>query len=178
MALEVICGPMFSGKTTQLCRIVARARASSCPVQVFVPVRDTRTRQDTLTTHDGLLLSARSLPDVSMILLAVEPATKLVVIDEGHLWGDTLPAVVRCLLRQDLDVVVGGLDLDWRREPFHIMTALLAMASRVERRVAQCTECGEPAEFSQRLTTQTERIVIGGADVYAPRCAECFQTDR
>jgi len=187
--LEVICGPMFAGKTTALIAALERVRRAgeTCRVWAFKPALDGRYHPTALASHAGGRFEARAVEHAGEIEEAVlggggsaggerdRPARAVVGIDEAHFFGAALVGPVRALVDSGCRVVVAGLERDHRGEPFEPMPALLCEADAVTKLVAACARCGGEAVHTQRLVASGSRIVVGGAGMYEPRCRACFR---
>jgi thymidine kinase len=174
VGLRVICGCMFSGKTTRLIATVAAARAAGQRVQSCKHAVDDRYDPQQLVTHDRQAAPAVALAD-ARALLAEAAGFDLVAIDEGHFFGRALVDVVLKLRARDCAVVVAGLDHDAWGQAFPGMAALKARADVVDRLHVPCVLCGRPARFSQRLVPVDRVDMVGGPAEYSPRCAACFE---
>jgi thymidine kinase len=180
--LEVIYGPMFSGKTAELLRRVEQAEAAGERVAVVRPSVDTRHR-GAVVSHTGARHEAVDVRGADELDRAVAGAA-LVAADEAQMFGSEIAAELMRLAEQGVRVVVAGLDLDFRAEPFGPMPELLAAADRVDALTARCARCGEEATLTQRLRAgrpaplDDDTIVIGGTDLYEPRCAQCYAEER
>lgn len=176
--VEVICGSMFSGKTEELIRRLRRARIARQKVQVFKPSLDNRYAEERVVSHDGQGLEAQAVESAMAILGLVEPDTTVVGIDEAQFFDEALPGVVDTLARQGVRVVLAGLDMDFRGEPFGVMPAVMARAEEVHKLHAICVICGEEASRTQRLVDGLPAhyhdpvIMVGAAEVYEARCRE------
>ncbi|GHG02905.1 thymidine kinase [Deinococcus piscis] len=184
--LEVIVGPMFSGKSEELIRRLTRAVIARQQVAVFKPALDDRYHTASVASHAGRSLHALPVPDAAAIraalngegpLLHAKPALPDVVgIDEAQFFGPDLIPLVLELADAGVRVVLAGLDLDFRAEPFGVMPELLARAESVEKLSAICTVCGAPATRSQRLIGgQPARfddpvVLVGAQESYEARC--------
>lgn len=180
--IELVRGPMFSGKTTRLLRFVEQARGADANVVVCKPDRDTRS-VGVLSSHDGDSCAAISIRSPESLRLAAGGAD-IVVLDEAHLVGEaTIEALIE-LSEAGCRVVVAGLDLDFRREPFSGTARLQEVATSVERLYAACGICGVPAAFTQRLVAgqpaplSDPTVVIGGEEAYQARCDACWRRER
>lgn len=171
--LEVVCGPMFAGKTTMLLRRVTDARAAGVVVRVVRPALDHRSTADAIETHGGARMQAASVASAQGVLVTTAGA-QLVVIDEAHFFGGALAAVCQALLARGVSVIAAGVDIDHFGHPFDPFPALFAMAHVVHRLQGTCIRCGKPSTHTQRLVPGGARIVVGGAEAYEPRCAACF----
>lgn len=184
--LEVVTGCMFSGKTEELLRRAERARIARKQVLLFKPELDTRYALEEVVTHYGRSLPCRRLPtDVAwpafshLIARHLSPVTDVFAFDEVHFFGPGFPDLCERLVARGGRVIVAGLDLNFRGEPFGPMPELLALADEVVKLAAVCTVCGEPATRSQRLVdgrpvTAGPEVLIGGLESYEPRCRGHF----
>ena len=186
-SLEVITGPMFSGKTDELIRRLRRARIARQKVQVFYPAIDSRyagREYGKLTSHTGTEFDAAPVRSPAEILQAVGGDTRVAAIDEAQFFDDDLVPAVQRLVDAGLRVIAAGLDTDFRGEPFGPMPLLLALADRLDKLEAICTVCGEPASRTQRLAggrpaPAREPVVrIGDDAVYEARCRAHHQVPR
>jgi thymidine kinase len=171
--LEVICGPMFSGKTTELIRRATDAHTRGLTVRAFKPAADTRYADSALVTHAGGSFPARALPTAAD-LEAAEPGGVL-AIDEAHFFGAPLLEPVLRLIAAGTRVILAGIERDHRGQPFEPFPSLLCHADEVLKLTGVCAACGGPAIHSQRLTPDPRAIVVGGRGQYEARCRRCFQ---
>lgn len=182
--IEVICGSMFSGKTEELIRRVRRAQIARQKVQVFKHSLDARYAQREVASHNGLQLEATPVENSAQIRALLEPDTTVVAIDEGQFFDDGIIALCEELADRGLRVIIAGLDLDFRGEPFGPMPQLMARVERVDKLQAICVVCGGPASRTQRLingqpAAYDDPIILVGADeVYQARCRGCHQVHR
>lgn len=173
--IEVITGSMFSGKTHELIRRLRLCRLARKKVLVFKSCRDNRYKDEALVSHDGFELPGRTARGAGEILERLESDVAVVGIDEAQFFDASLIAVCEKLAGRGLRVIVAGLDLDYRGEPFEVMAQLLARAELVTKNLAICSVCGEEAHYSQLLEGDIrERLIVGAADRYEARCRECF----
>jgi len=176
--VEVICGSMFCGKTEELIRRVRRAVIARQTVQVFKPNIDVRYELDSVVTHTGQKIGAQPVRAAADILAQLNLDTTVVAIDEVQFLDLEVVSVIEKLANRGLRIIVAGLDLDFRAEPFGAMPALLAMAEEVTKLRAICVVCGEHACRSQRLVNgQPARyddpiILVGAHEAYEARCRE------
>ena len=178
--LELICGPMFSGKSEELMRRLRRVGYARKSAILIKPAIDDRYSVDEVVSHEGQRMPARLVRKPEAILeLAV--GCDVVGVDEGQFLDDSLIDVCQELINRGIRVVIAGLELDYRQEPFGPMPRLLAMADEVAKLKAVCHSCGEAAMYTQRLVDgqpapfSGETVVIGGLDSYQARCRGCFQ---
>ena len=174
--IELICGSMFSGKTEELIRRIKRAEIARQKVQVFKHALDTRYAQKKVASHSGLETKAVVVKDAAAIMGLVEADTQVVAIDEVQFFDWSVANVCNTLADQGKRVIVAGLDMDFRGEPFGPMPLLMAMAEMVEKLQAICMVCGAPASRTQRLIDGRPAryddpvIMVGASEVYEARC--------
>ncbi len=175
-SIEVICGSMFSGKSEELIRRLRRAEIAKQQVQIFNARIDNRYDTDHIVSHNQQKLPSVLVDSSSQIYDLVRDDTQVVGIDEANFFDTGLVDVCQRLADEGRRVIVAGLDKDYLGRPFEPMPTLLAVAEYITKTLAICMVCGEPANFSQRLTDSTARVVVGAADVYEARCRACFDT--
>jgi thymidine kinase len=174
--VEVICGSMFSGKTEELIRRVRRAQIARQQVQVFKPSIDTRYTERRVTSHNGQDFDAHPCASSAEIRACVAPETTVVAIDEAQFFDGGLIDVVDGLAARGVRVILAGLDLDFRGEPFGPIPRLMCTAEDVLKLHAICVVCGEEGSRTQRLVNgQPARyddpvIMIGASESYEARC--------
>jgi len=172
--IEVVCGSMFSGKTEELIRRLRRARIARQRVQAFKPAIDARYSEDETVSHDETALSTTPVHAAGQILLLADSAD-VVGIDEAQFFDGELVHVCRELAASGTRVIIAGLDQDYRGEPFEPIPQLMAIAEYVSKLHAICMVCGAPANHSQRLVADGERVLVGAQETYEPRCRRCFE---
>lgn len=177
--VEVICGSMFCGKTEELIRRVRRAIIAKQKIKVFKPSIDDRYGIQSVTSHNGQTVEAIPVKSSYEILELVNGETTVVAIDEAQFFDDGVVDVVQELAdKHNIRVIVAGLDLDFRGEPFGSMPFLLSMAEDVTKLHAICVECGESASRTQRLVNGKPAryndpiILVGAQESYEARCRE------
>ena len=149
--IEVIVGPMFSGKSEELIRRIRRAQIAKQKVQVFKPAIDDRYSIGKVVSHNGSSINAVSVKDASEILKLLEEDTQVVAIDEIQFFDQSLVDVVREIADMGKRVICAGLDMDFRGEPFGPTPYIMAIAESVDKLTAICVKCGNPATRTQRL---------------------------
>jgi thymidine kinase len=170
--IQLIVGPMFSGKSTELVRRVQRYRHAKKSCLVINHASDKRYGANAVITHNTQKLEAVScvrLCDVTEQALAHD----VVAIDEGQFFDDLVDAVDK-LADSGVTVIVAGLDSTFQRRPFSNICELVARAESVTKLLAVCLRCGDDAAFTRRLTTDTQTNLVGGAETYMPSCRRCF----
>jgi thymidine kinase len=188
-SLEVICGSMFSGKTEDLMRRLRRAEFAQKKVVTIKPKIDNRKSVTCIVSHDGNEREAElfdhdfTLLD-SMISFCSEPEISVIGIDEVQFFSKAIIPVIEYLVKQGKRVIVAGLDLDFRGEPFETTAYLLALADYVTKHKAICVICGADAHHTQRLINNAPAayedpiILVGAEELYQPRCRVCFLINR
>jgi thymidine kinase len=172
--IEVITGSMFSGKTEELIRRLRRAQIARQKVQIFKPFIDDRFGDGHITSHSEMRIPSENLAKSADLLARVEADTEVVGIDEGQFFDAELPAVCNTLADQGKRVIVAGLDQDYLGKPFEPMPQLLAIAEYITKTLAICVVCGNPANHTQRLVANAERVLVGAQGTYEARCRACF----
>jgi thymidine kinase len=173
--IEVVTGSMFSGKSEELIRRVRRAQIARQRVQIFKPQVDDRYASDHIVSHSEMKEPSLVVKCAQEILQRVDDRTEVVGIDEGQFFDAGLVAVANTLADRGVRVIVAGLDQDYMGRPFEPMPQILAVAEYVDKTLAICMQCGAPANRTQRLTSSTDRVVVGGSEEYEARCRRCFQ---
>ncbi|EFO64926.1 Thymidine kinase [Giardia lamblia P15] len=173
-SLTLILGPMFAGKSTELVGIHARLVAARKRVLVVKHTFDTRYDDSSLTTHDNTKIAAKRAVLLGEFAKEFGDYDALIV-DEGQFFADIVSGV-QDALSKGLYVYVSALSGNFKREPFELIPRLFPLASAIYLRSAICAVCHAPAPFSARFSAQTEEIVIGGAELYAPTCRACWKS--
>ncbi len=173
--IEVIVGPMFSGKSEELIRRLRRAEIARQRVQIFKPVIDQRYANNEIVSHSGLGIASDNVRTAAEVLQKVEARTEVVGIDEAQFLGEELVDVCTKLADMGKRVIVTGLDTDFLGRPFEPMPRLLALAEEITKLLAICVRCGNPAVHTQRLVASEDLIVVGAAGMYEARCRRCFE---
>jgi thymidine kinase len=179
--IEIICGSMFSGKTEELIRRLRRAKIAKQEIQVFKPTIDTRYADREVTSHNGMQIEALPVEDTAQLRGMIAPEATVIAIDEAQFFDDDVVPLCEELADKGLRVIVAGLDMDFRGEPFGPMPALMARAEQVTKLQAICVECGGPASRTQRLIDGEPAayddpvILVGASEVYEARCRGCHE---
>ena len=168
-SLEVIAGPMFSGKTEQLIHSILEAIQESLSVEAFKPCLDDRHPEAFIVSHAGSRYAAKWVQGADWTYTA-----RALFLDEVQFFPNGIVPKVKKAVRQGHRVVLAGLDLTSGEEPFPgPIQELLALADKVTKLQAACA-CGRPATRSQRIVPAEGVILVGGAESYEPRCLRCF----
>jgi thymidine kinase len=183
-SLEVITGSMFSGKTDELIRRLRRARIAQQRIQVFKPSLDSRYAEGKVTSHAGTDFDATPVDRAGRIPGMVGRDTTVVGIDEAQFFDREVITIAQALAERGLRVLVAGLDLDFRGEPFGPMPELMAQAEHVDKLHAICMVCGGDASRTQRLIDGKPArydepvVVVGASELYEARCRQHHEVPR
>jgi thymidine kinase len=172
--LEVICGPMFSGKSEELIRRIRRAEIAGQRLQIFKHGIDARYDVSSIVSHNQQSFPSVAINHSQDLRRLVDDQAELVAIDEGQFFDHELVEICDELAKGGKRVLVAGLDLDYRGLPFGPMPNLMAAAEYVTKQLAICMTCGNPANFTQRLTPNRDQIVVGAKGTYEARCRHHF----
>lgn len=186
--IEVICGPMFCGKTEELLRRIRRARIAGFHIQIFKPEIDNRYGVSRVASHNGQIEEdVQVITHPGKILDSLEPDTDIVAIDEAQFLNNVLPHICRELAKLGVRVILAGLDRDFKGDPFGSMPVLLAIADQVDKLTAVCQLCAAEgrgqvdATCTQRLingqpaTKDAPVVLVGGNESYEARCRNCHR---
>lgn len=175
--IELICGPMFSGKTEELIRRLRLAEIARQRVQIFKHASDLRYEKTCLASHSEQRFACTPVAKTADILTSVRDQTRVVGIDEAQFFTPDIVEVCQKLAYRGIRVIVAGLDQDYRGNPFGPMPQLLAIAEFVTKNQAVCMTCGGLGTKTQRLTPDQDQIVVGATEAYEARCRSCFDPD-
>jgi thymidine kinase len=167
--IEVITGCMFSGKTEELIRRIRRTQYAHLPVVVFKPAIDLRYSDDSVGSHTGTTMRSFQITHSREIPGLVGDAM-VVGIDEAQFLDDGLIDVCNALADSGKRVIVAGLDLDYLGKPFGPMAHMMAVAEYVQKTLALCVLCGNPADRSQRIIRGDTQVLVGETEAYEARC--------
>ncbi|MBM4157390.1 MAG: thymidine kinase [Ignavibacteria bacterium] len=167
--IEVICGSMFSGKTEELIRRIRRAEIAKQRVKVFKPKIDNRYSEFSIVSHNEQSYPSEVVEKAEDILEKSFDA-EVIGIDEAQFFDNELVEVCQTLADTGKRVIVAGLDQDYKAKPFEPMPQLLAVAEYITKTLAVCVVCGAPANRTHRVTEDTDRVVVGGENIYEARC--------
>ena len=184
--MEIIVGPMFSGKSEELIRRVKRAIIAKQKVFVFKPKIDDRYSKTNVVSHNGETVEGNAVENSAEILkiLENEKNVNLVAIDEVQFFDEGIIDVAEKLVDRGIRVAMSGLDQDFRGEPFDITAKLLAKSEFIRKLQAVCMKCGKPATKSQKIVDgkpasfDSEIIQIGEKETYEPRCRSCHEVGK
>jgi len=172
--IEIICGGMFSGKTEELIRRARRAQIAGQHVIMVKPAVDSRYSESEIVSHDESALPGIVVDTADQIMLLIGNA-EVICIDEAQFFDERIIEVANTLANDGKRVVIAGLDMDYRGEPFEPMPKLLAIAEYVTKLHAICAESGMMAHYSQRVVESEDRVLVGEGEAYEPRARHCFR---
>ena len=172
--IEVVTGSMFSGKSEELIRRLRRAQIARQKVQIFKPLIDDRYSDDHIVSHSEMRIPSENVRSSNELVARVHDDTEVVGIDEGQFFDANLPAACNTLADRGKRVIVAGLDQDYLGRPFEPMPQLLAIAEYITKTLAICVVCGDPANHTQRLVQNSDRVLVGASGLYEARCRHCF----
>lgn len=165
--IEVICGSMFSGKTEELIRRLKRAQFAKQRVEIFKPAVDTRYDEDEVVSHNDNRIRSTPVPSSANIRLLANDVD-VVGIDEAQFFDEEIVVVCNDLANRGIRVIVAGLDMDFKGNPFGPMPALMATAEYVTKVHAVCTHTGNLANYSFRKAQNDELVLLGEVNEYEP----------
>ena len=171
--LRVICGPMFSGKTKTLIRVINEYRDTGRQVFVFKPSFDDRFADNEVISHDKDTVQA--LPIKKPVeILDYHLNADVIAIDEIQFFDDSIVDVCQKIAQKGKTIIVSGLDLDYKARPFGPMPNMLSIADEIIKLNSVCTFCSGHARFSHRISTESDIVVLGEKDKYVPLCRSCY----
>ena len=181
--ITVISGPMFSGKTNYFIELVDNFKKQGFNVLTLKPMQDSRYARNDVVSHDGATTKGIAIDDVHEILdfIDEDPDIQAIAIDEVQFFSWDFIDVIDEILKRDIHLILAGLDLDFKGQPFGIMPSLFSYATQVKKLQGKCRICGEPSTRSQRLVNdkpakRTDPLVISGDFIdYEPRCLKHYE---
>ena len=177
--IEVVIGPMYSGKSEELIRRLRRAKIAKQNVVVFKPQIDNRYSKEDVVSHNGDSINAIPISNAKEIYNHIDNKTQVVGIDEVQFFDEEIVEIAMNLADKGIRVIAAGLDMDFKGEPFGPTPKLLAVAEFVDKIQAICSVCGQPANISQRLINGEPAryddpiIQVGAVETYEARCRKC-----
>ena len=179
--IEMVVGPMYSGKSEELIRRLKRAKIAKQEVIVFKPSIDNRYSQDDVVSHSGVAIQAIAIDDLGKIEDYITPDTQVVGFDEVQFFEKGIIDVAIKLADKGIRVICAGLDMDFKAVPFGVIPELLARAEFIDKLQAVCVKCGDPATRTQRIIDGKPAryddpvILVGATESYEARCRKCHQ---
>jgi thymidine kinase len=171
--IEVIAGSMFSGKTEELIRRLKRAQFAKLKVEIFKPMVDTRYDDDKVVSHDANEIRSTPVPAAANIRILADTCD-VIGIDEAQFFDDEIVTVCNDLANKGIRVIVAGLDMDFKGNPFGPMPALMATAEYVTKVHAICTRTGNLAHYSYRKSSNDKLVLLGETEDYEPLSRGAF----
>ena len=183
--IECICGSMFSGKSEELLRRIKRGVIAKQNVLLFKPSIDNRYEENKVSTHNGNSFESVNIDKAEQIYdYVIDKKDDIIGIDEVQFFDDKIIEVINKLADEGIRVIVAGLDMDFKAEPFHPMPEIMAVSEMVTKLHAVCNKCGKEASRSQRLIDGEPAryddpiVVIGASESYEARCRHCHEIKR
>jgi thymidine kinase len=179
--IEIICGPMFAGKSEELIRRIKRLEYAKKKTLVFKPSIDIRYSTNEVVSHSNLKAKSIAIKESKEILDYVDSSTFAIAVDEVQFLDKDIIYIAQKLALKGIRVILGGLDTDFRGEPFPITASLMTIAEDVLKLTAICVVCGAPATKTQRIINGKPAhysdpiIKVGASEAYEPRCRHCHQ---
>ncbi|MCH5179870.1 MAG: thymidine kinase [Erysipelotrichales bacterium] len=181
--IEIICGPMFAGKSEELIRRVKRLEYAKKNTLVFKPKMDNRYSEDEIVSHSKLHTKSINIEKASDIYKYIKSGNKIdaIVIDEVQFLDSEIVEICSDLADKGIRVIAAGLDMDFRGEPFKNVPELLAKAEYITKLTAICVKCGAPATMTQRIVNGEPAkkddpiVIVGASECYEPRCRHCHE---
>jgi len=174
--IEVICGPMFSGKTEELIRRLVRAQIAKQRVAIFKPKSDDRYAEDYIVSHNQRKIKSIQVSSTKTIL-EHDDSADVFGIDEAQFFDDSIVNVCQNLAQKGKRIVIAGLEKDFLANGFGPMPQLLIDAEYITKVNAICMVCGDPANFSYRISSEKKQVVLGETNKYEARCRKCFNEE-
>ena len=171
--IEVICGSMFSGKTEELIRRLKRAQLAKQKIEIFKPTIDQRFNENFVTSHDDNQILSTTVSTAANIYIQASDC-QVIGIDEAQFFDDEIVKVCNDLANRGVRVIVAGLDMDFKGNPFGPMPALMATAEYVTKLHAICAHTGNLAHFSYRKSEQKDLVILGEKKDYKPLSRVAF----
>ena len=183
--IECICGSMFSGKSEELLRRIKRGVIAKQNVLLCKPSIDNRYEENKVSTHNGNSFESVNIDKAEQIYdYVIDKEYDIIGIDEVQFFDDKIIGVINKLADDGIRVIVAGLDMDFKAEPFHPMPEIMAISEMVTKLHAVCNKCGKEASRSQRLINGEPAkyddpiVVIGASESYEARCRHCHEIKR
>jgi len=170
--IEVITGCMFSGKTEEMIRRLRRAEIAKQKVKIFKPKIDNRYSNSSIVSHNDQSLPSILISDINEVRKLSGDA-QVIAIDEAQFFSADIVQICNELALKGKRVIIAGLDQDYRGVPFEPVPQLLAIAEYITKQLAICVVCGNPADKTQRKILESERVIVGAANIYEARCRRC-----
>lgn len=183
--IECICGSMFSGKSEELLRRIKRGLIAKQKVLLFKPTIDNRYEADKVSTHNGNSFESICIENIEEIYNYIQNEKyDIIGIDEVQFFDEKIIDVLTDLANSGVRVIVAGLDMDFKGEPFYPVPEIMAISEIVTKLHAVCSKCGSEASRSQRLINghpakyDDPIVVVGASESYEARCRHCHEVEK
>jgi len=178
--LEIIIGPMFSGKTSKLVQIYKQCKLCNIPVLVINHINDNERNVEKgsfLVNHDNIQIPCVTTHDLFFFINTID-SYRVILINEGQFFCNLVP-FVKTLLQHKKQIYIAGLDGDFQQNPFGDILSLIPLCDKVEKLSSLCGICknGNRGIFSRRISREMTQTVVGGSDKYIPVCRICYEKD-
>jgi len=174
--IEVITGPMFSGKTEELIRRIRRAQIAKQPLAIFKPAMENRYANDKIVSHNRKEENSTGVHS-ALEILNLSGDAKVIAIDEAQFFDADLITTCTLLANKGKRVIVAGLDMDYKGQPFGVMPQLMAISEYITKLHSICMQCGNSAIFSYRIDDNSDLVLLGAGDKYMPLCRPCYSKE-
>ena len=172
--IEIVVGSMFSGKTEELIRRLKRAKIARQNVEIYKPVTDVRYSETEVVSHDENSIRSTPIENSATILMLAEDVD-VIGIDEAQFFDNGIIDVVTKLANKGIRIIIAGLDMDFKGNPFGPVPGLMAVADHITKLHAICVRCGNIAQFSFRFSEKEQVVLLGEKDNYEPLCRSCYR---
>ena len=172
--IEVICGSMFSGKTEELIRRLKRAEFANQKILIFKPITDIRYSKNKVVSHDSNEIESIPVAN-SKKILELSKDVDVVALDEAQFFDNEVVDVSNQLANTGKRVIIAGLDMDFEGNPFGPIPNLMAIAEFVTKVHAICTETGNLANYSHRISKNKDLVLLGEREEYLPLSRAAFK---
>lgn len=173
--ISLILGPMFSGKTSELFRRIRRERIAKKKCLIIKYAHDNRYSVEQASTHDLFKMDCISAVYLNDIKDCSEIENVDVIgIDEGQFFKDIVDTVLYWTTEKNINVIISGLDGNYKREPFGHLLELIPRCTKLDKLCAVCVECGNEAPFTKRTLLSDDEVLIGGSEMYVASCINCY----
>ncbi|NQU51661.1 MAG: thymidine kinase [Bacteroidetes bacterium] len=172
--IEIVVGSMFSGKTEELIRRLKRAKIARQNVEIYKPVTDVRYSETEVVSHDENSIRSTPIENSATILMLAEDVD-VIGIDEAQFFDNGIIDVVTKLANKGIRIIIAGLDMDFKGNPFGPVPGLMAVADHITKLHAICVRCGNIAQFSFRFSEKEQVVLLGEKDNYEPLYRSCYR---
>ena len=171
--IEIICGPMFSGKTEELIHRITRIKIANQSFLLIKPITDSRYSEKYIVSHNKRKIECTMVNKPNDIL-KIASNTDVIGIDEVQFFDNSIIEICRNLANQGKRVIISGLDKDYSAKPFGAIPLLMADAEYITKLSSICVLCGDLGSFSKRISNEKNQVVLGESDKYEARCRRCY----